>query len=77
MGRMLWLALLLFWSPVDEGWVTHAVALSPDLKTVARGRMHAEQGTSRVLIEDAKTGKAHIDDGCDEVTIRQAISQCR
>ncbi|MHC4848978.1 MAG: WD40 repeat domain-containing protein [Planctomycetota bacterium] len=58
---MLWLALLLFWSPVDEGWVTHAVALSPDLKTVARGRMHAERGTSRVLIEDAKTGKARIE----------------
>ncbi len=58
---MLWLALLLFGSPVDEGWVTHAVAISPDLTTVARGRMHAERGTSRVLIEDAKTGKARIE----------------
>jgi 3-dehydroquinate synthase len=29
------------------------------------------------LVLLSETGKAHIDDGCDEVTIRQAISQCR
>ncbi len=39
-----------------EGWVTHAVALSPTLTTLVRGRMHAERGTSRLWIVDAPTG---------------------
>ena len=41
----------------DEGWITHAVALSPDCKTAVRGAMHAECGGSRLLIELAATGK--------------------
>jgi len=42
----------------DEGWVTHSVALSPDLRTVVRGRMHAERGTALLRIEDAATLKS-------------------
>jgi photosystem II stability/assembly factor-like uncharacterized protein len=40
----------------DEGWITHSVALSPDLKTCVRGSMHAERGTGLLRIEDARTG---------------------
>jgi len=58
---MLVAALLAASALADEGWVTHAVALSPDLRTVVRGRMHAERGTSRVRIENAETGAVRLE----------------
>ena len=63
MGTMRWLACLFLGLPAvaDEGWVTHAAVVSPDLKTVVRGRMHAERGTSRLRIEDAATGKVRFE----------------
>lgn len=45
----------------DEGWVTHAIALSPDQKTIVRGRMHAELGTSRLRLIDARTNKLRLE----------------
>ena len=60
--RPLFLAALLAASTLaGEGWVTHAVALSPDLKTVVRGRMHAERGTSHLRIENAETGAVRVE----------------
>lgn len=60
-GRMNRLTLMmLLLAPLamaDEGWITHAVALSPDCRTAVRGAMHAERGNSRLLIELAETGK--------------------
>lgn len=56
-------ALLAASALAQEGWVTHAVALSPDLKTVVRGRMHAERGTSLLRIENAETGAVRLEQG--------------
>ena len=41
---------------LDEGWVTHRVALSPTHERVVRGRFHNERGISELWIEDAKSG---------------------
>ena len=36
----------------DEGWVTHSVALSPAAGITILGKMHAEKGTSWLVIRD-------------------------
>lgn len=36
-----------------EGWVTHDAALSPDLGTIVFGQMHAERGSSWLVVGDA------------------------
>ncbi|MHC4957817.1 MAG: YCF48-related protein [Planctomycetota bacterium] len=61
MKHLVALVLLAAAALADEGWVTHAIALSPDLKTVVRGRMHAERGTPRLLIENAQTGEIRFE----------------
>ena len=45
----------------DEGWITHDVALSPDLKTFVRGSMHAERGGSRVHVLNAATSRVLVE----------------
>ena len=54
----LWIATV---AAAEEGWITHNVALSPDLKTFVRGRMHAERGTSLLHLHNAGDGALRVE----------------
>ena len=60
-GAMIVLTAISLAEDEGEGWVTHAIALSPDLKTSVRGRMHAEKGTSRVRVHNAYTQELRLE----------------